>query len=424
MLRIAPRERREFTFFMPKAALKFWTKKRRKVLASLNNQALKNQFFILKSKIKFITLPLTSTSSQLPALTQACTFFIPFESGVCLQVLETLSPQYWRGLTTCSALTPGRGLLTSFPWTLTDPRPSPLPSRNTDTWRSNKYTSACLKAFTCSLWTIKYIPNTPVEQHSKPLSYWALPTCPVLSLIALLNRPHSPGKLNSSSPPDRPFASCTRASAHTLRSTSTPSFLLSCKVWFRWYRKHLLPARNHFSPFWVVCSDVSSVAKSYPTLWDPMDCSLPGSSVHWISQARTLEWVAISSSRGSSPSRDQTCISCISWIGRQILYHCATWEAPPTWCSILFLPILGLLSHRLCYSQSWAAEEVHPRTRYVASGNGCGGNIHTMVDLGVGKRHASQLPWSSGGANRSTPLFLCFFAEWEKNTFPWNSCKD
>ena len=224
-LRIAPRERREFTFFMPKAALKFWTKKRRKVLASLNSQALKNQFFILKSKIKFITLSVTSTSSQLPALTQARTFFIPFESGVRLQVLETLSPQYCRGLTTCSALTPGRGLLTSFPWTLTDPKPSPLPSRNTDTRRSNKYTSACLKTFTCSLWTIKYIPNTPVEQHSKLLSYWALPTCPVLSLIALLNRPHSPGKLNSSSPPDTPFASCTRASAlHFHPRRCLPSF--------------------------------------------------------------------------------------------------------------------------------------------------------------------------------------------------------
>lgn len=92
-LRIAPRERREFTFFMPKAALKFWTKKRRKVLASLNNQASKNEFFILKSKIKFITSPLTRASSQLPALTQARTF-IPFKSGVCLQVVQTLSPQY------------------------------------------------------------------------------------------------------------------------------------------------------------------------------------------------------------------------------------------------------------------------------------------------------------------------------------------
>ena len=44
----------------------------------------------------------------------------------------------------------------------------------------------------------------------------------------------------------------------------------------------------------------SEVAQSCPTLWDPMDCSLPGSSVHGIFQARILEWVAISFSRGSS----------------------------------------------------------------------------------------------------------------------------
>ena len=46
-----------------------------------------------------------------------------------------------------------------------------------------------------------------------------------------------------------------------------------------------------------------------------------------MSQARILEWVAFSSSRGSSPPRDRTCISCISCIGRQILYHWTTWEA-------------------------------------------------------------------------------------------------
>ena len=45
---------------------------------------------------------------------------------------------------------------------------------------------------------------------------------------------------------------------------------------------------------------VSSVAQSYLTFCDPMDCSLPGSSVHGILQARILEWVAMSSSRGSS----------------------------------------------------------------------------------------------------------------------------
>ena len=44
---------------------------------------------------------------------------------------------------------------------------------------------------------------------------------------------------------------------------------------------------------------------------DPMDCSPPGSSVPRISQARTLEWVAISSSRGSPPPRDGTGVSCL-----------------------------------------------------------------------------------------------------------------
>jgi len=38
---------------------------------------------------------------------------------------------------------------------------------------------------------------------------------------------------------------------------------------------------------------ISSVAQSCPTLFDPMDCSLPGSSLQGIFQARTLEWIAI-----------------------------------------------------------------------------------------------------------------------------------
>ena len=44
-------------------------------------------------------------------------------------------------------------------------------------------------------------------------------------------------------------------------------------------------------------------------LYNPMDCSLPGSSVHEILQTRILEWVAISFSRGSAPSRDRTDVS-------------------------------------------------------------------------------------------------------------------
>ena len=58
----------------------------------------------------------------------------------------------------------------------------------------------------------------------------------------------------------------------------------------------------------------AKLLQSCPTLWDPMDCSPPGSSVHGILQARILEWVAISSSRGSSPPRDQKCICCVSCI--------------------------------------------------------------------------------------------------------------
>ena len=62
-------------------------------------------------------------------------------------------------------------------------------------------------------------------------------------------------------------------------------------------------------------------------LCEPMDCRLPGSSVHRIFQARIMEWAAIPFSRGSFQLKDQTLIPHISCIGRQILYHCMTWEA-------------------------------------------------------------------------------------------------
>ena len=67
--------------------------------------------------------------------------------------------------------------------------------------------------------------------------------------------------------------------------------------------------------------------QSGPTLCDPMGCSLPCSSVHGFIPAKILEWVAFSFSRGSSPPRDRTHVSCRSFIGRCILYHWATWEA-------------------------------------------------------------------------------------------------
>ena len=80
--------------------------------------------------------------------------------------------------------------------------------------------------------------------------------------------------------------------------------------------------------FFLQCIKVKSeseVAQSCPTLCDPMDCSLPGSSIHGIFQARVLEWVAISFSRGFSWPRDWTQVSCIAgrhftiWATREVL---------------------------------------------------------------------------------------------------------
>ena len=67
--------------------------------------------------------------------------------------------------------------------------------------------------------------------------------------------------------------------------------------------------------------------QSCPTLCDPMDCSLPGSSVYLIFQARVPEWAAITFSRGSSQPRDQTQVFYIAdrsftiWATRKISLH-------------------------------------------------------------------------------------------------------
>ena len=69
--------------------------------------------------------------------------------------------------------------------------------------------------------------------------------------------------------------------------------------------------------------DVLSRAHLFVTLWIIV-CQAPLSMGFF--PARIVEWVAISSPKGSSLSRNQTCISSVSYIGRQILYHCATWK--------------------------------------------------------------------------------------------------
>ena len=102
----------------------------------------------------------------------------------------------------------------------------------------------------------------------------------------------------------------------------------------------------------TLASDLCMYVCSVLTLCDPMDCSLPGSSVHGIFQARILEWVAIFSSRGSSQPKDQTRPSCSSCTGRQILYQWATGKPglrrrrfqflKPTALEILCIPFMYL----------------------------------------------------------------------------------
>ena len=70
----------------------------------------------------------------------------------------------------------------------------------------------------------------------------------------------------------------------------------------------------------------------------PVGCSLPGSSVHGILQARIREWVAISFSRGSSWPKNWTWVSCIAgrfftnWAMREAVIHCLRW---PIWPFVL-----------------------------------------------------------------------------------------
>ena len=76
------------------------------------------------------------------------------------------------------------------------------------------------------------------------------------------------------------------------------------------------------------CLRACSVAQLCPALCDPMGYSPSDSCVHGISQARILEWVAISFSKWSSRSKNGTHFSWVSSCGAQILYHYATWETP------------------------------------------------------------------------------------------------
>ena len=103
------------------------------------------------------------------------------------------------------------------------------------------------------------------------------------------------------------------------------------------------PAKpNHMLAKW------SEVTQSSPTRCDPMGCSLPGSSVYGIFQARVLEWVAISFSRGSSWPRDRTQVSCI------VDRHFAIWATRKSYVNQwIKIPIYALVNILPFFSFKW-----------------------------------------------------------------------
>ena len=97
-------------------------------------------------------------------------------------------------------------------------------------------------------------------------------------------------------------------------------------IWWMTEAKCLLGSNQNDLWLMVTSLEMGKVffAQSCPTLCHSIVYSPPGSSDHGVLQARTLEWVAISFSRGSSQPRDQTLVYCI---GRWILWHWATRKA-------------------------------------------------------------------------------------------------
>ena len=118
------------------------------------------------------------------------------------------------------------------------------------------------------------------------------------------------------------------------------------------YLRHILRGKRLLNTFflsfssWIVIITVKQVCEkvkvlviqSRPTLWDPMDCSPPASSVHGILKATILEWVAISFfSRGYSWPRDRTWVSCTA--GRFFTIW-ATREAQGSVYSVVIMRVL------------------------------------------------------------------------------------
>ena len=134
----------------------------------------------------------------------------------------------------------------------------------------------------------------------------------------------------------------------------------------------------------------AKLLQSCSTLCDPMDCNPPASSVHRILQARTLEWVAMPTSGRATWPRDQTCVSCISCIGRWVLYHNRHLGSPGTsqvplasFHPLFFFPPQLFSIHLLSYL--WSKKNWN---NYLINLPSCQDNQYSMSDWAraIGKK--------------------------------------
>ena len=142
--------------------------------------------------------------------------------------------------------------------------------------------------------------------------------------------------------------------------------------------------------------------------FDLVDCSPPGSSVHGILQARKLEWVAISFSRGSSWARDQTHVSCID---RWVLHQWATREA----CCMQEYSLINFPSSNLCLRIGfWENLPVADGTRVVQESKCKDGKLRLFHSPLVGPGNSKTADSWSANSPRNVMENSAIV-----RTFPW-----
>ena len=145
------------------------------------------------------------------------------------------------------------------------------------------------------------------------------------------------------------------------------------------------------------------VSQSCPTLCNPKDCSPPGSSVHGISQARILEWGAISSSRESSRPRDQTRISCVPCTAGRFFTCWALGEAPEGTKEKMAFQADGET-----FSKTWREKAMAPHSSTLA----------WKIPWAEEPGGLQSMGWLRVGHDWATSLSLFTFTHWRRKWQP------